>query len=118
MTFSVISLDLVQDNFLVVAIANGDKGNLYQIDLRSGAMNPLLTTTTFRPEAVAFDPVEKIVYWTDVEQQMIVKTRVDGNQRNSMPILNDSTGTSFKQHESGTAAINYYNLLHFFVTHV
>lgn len=85
--------DLVQDNFLVVAVANGDKGTLYQIDLRSGAMNPLLTTSAVRPVAVAFDSVEMVVYWTDVERRLIGKTCVEGNQRNSMVILKDSTGT-------------------------
>lgn len=115
--FFVTSLDLVQDNFLVVASAHGDIGNLYQIDLRSGAMTPLLRTTSFRPVTVAFDSVERVVYWTDVQQRLIGKAKLGESQRNSLIIFKDSNGTLFKKHVSGTAATIYYNILHFLITH-
>lgn len=79
--------DLVQDNFLVVASAHGDIGNLYQIDLRSSAMTPLLRTTSFRPVTVAFDSVERVVYWTDVQQRLIGKAKLGESQRNFLIIF-------------------------------
>lgn len=91
-TFSVTSLDLLQDNFLLVVAGYGDRRNIYQIDLRSGAMISLLTSATFDPVAVAFDPVERTVYWTDFKQKLIGKKSFDGSQRGPVIILNDPSG--------------------------
>lgn len=91
MTFSVTSLDL-QDNFLLVVAVYRNRSNIYQIDLRLGAMISLLPTTTFSPVAVAFDPVERVVYWTDFNKYSIGKKSIDGSQRGPVIIFNDPSG--------------------------
>ena len=72
--------------------SNEQRRNIYQIDLDSGAVIPLLATRPISPTALAFDPVDKVLYWTDVNQGLIGKDRLDGSRRNTTIIFRDPNG--------------------------
>ena len=62
-----------RDNFLIVAASS--RHNLYQVGVnQQSGMFPLLRPSiTAKPVAVAFDPVNRDVYWSDVDMRRIAK---------------------------------------------
>ncbi|KAK2173115.1 hypothetical protein NP493_903g01036 [Ridgeia piscesae] len=70
------STDKAQDNFLLVA-DSGRKG-LYKLDLSGGNARRISLSRQTNPIAVAYDPVESKIYWTDVADKHIKRSNLDG----------------------------------------
>ena len=81
-------LGAVRDNFLLVAA----RPYLYQIDLGSNAAISLPTMPRPGLVAVAYDSVEMAIYWTDVNQGVIGKDRLNASGQGSTVIFQNPTG--------------------------
>jgi len=58
------------DEFFVVA--DSDLKNLYQVAANSGATRQLMAFgVASAPKAVAYDPTDRLIYWTDVKKHTI-----------------------------------------------
>ena len=75
-TLCLFFVDKVQDNFLLVA-DSGRKG-LYKLDLSGGNARRISLSRQTNPIAVAYDPVESKIYWTDVADKHIKRSNLDG----------------------------------------
>ena len=67
---------LVEENFLIVA----DASTLYQLDLGSGSAVKIHEDPGYRILKVAFDPVEKKIYWTNGQQMRRANLNGTGNE--------------------------------------
>ena len=76
---------LVEDNFLVVV--DTDDKSLYQIDLSDGSSWKLPLTEMVYPVAVAYNPVDARVYWTDVNANVMKRTYLNGTEEEVVAIL-------------------------------
>lgn len=81
-------LGAVQDSFLLVA----GRPYLYKIDLDSDSAISLLTMPRPGLLAVAYDPVEMDIYWTDNEEGLIGKNNLNAIGQNSTIIFDNPTG--------------------------
>ena len=80
----------IQDDFLIVACTN--RVNLYQLGVNQSEMYPVLPpSSTAKPVAVAFDPVNRDVYWSDVDMRRIAKFSM--TTRRVTNLIVDHTGT-------------------------
>ena len=68
--------EMVQDNFLL--IADSTKRGIFQIDLSAGSVWKIPLVRQKRPIAVAFDPLDSKIYWTDVREKLIQSSNLDG----------------------------------------
>ena len=76
---------MVEDNFLIVV--NSDDKSLYQIDLSDGSSWKLPLTEMVYPVAVAYNPVDARVYWTDVSADHIKRSFLNGTEEEVVAIL-------------------------------
>ena len=77
---------LVEDNFLIV----GDRSTLYQLDLGNGSAEKIHEDPEGRIRKVAFDPVEKKIYWLN-EQQYIRRANLNGTDNETIYTGNVNT---------------------------
>lgn len=61
-------------------------GGIYQVDINSGAIHAVPATRGQKPYAVAYDPVNCTIYWSDIELNMIKQVFSDGNGEQSLSI--------------------------------
>ena len=83
------TIELLSDNFLIVA--DSGRRNLIQIGLDSGQMVLILPVKLTAPIAVAYDSINRVVYWTDVAQRSIGKFALSGATTNSIQALYTAT---------------------------
>ena len=66
----------VLDNFLL--FADGPQGKLFQMGLNGTVVMEIPIQKRQNPVAVDYDPVERMVYWSDVETRTIRRTKLEG----------------------------------------
>ncbi|KAI0239136.1 hypothetical protein LSAT2_010114 [Lamellibrachia satsuma] len=82
-------IGLTEDNFLVVADI-GNKG-LYLIDLSDGSSEAISLTAVTHPIAVAYNPVDTRVYWTDVKYDTIKRAYLNGTEEEGIALLHSGS---------------------------
>ncbi|XP_052104944.1 low-density lipoprotein receptor-related protein 4-like isoform X2 [Mytilus californianus] len=68
--------EIQRDDFLVVA--DSYQQHLYQIGMKTGKVNPIVTSELYRPIAVGYDPVTQKVHWTDNEAKVVKSASIYG----------------------------------------
>ncbi|XP_030855970.1 low-density lipoprotein receptor-related protein 5-like [Strongylocentrotus purpuratus] len=79
--------DLVDHDFLLVT--DTYHRGIYQVDLYSNFKPEALRLNGVKnPIGISFDPVERMVYWTDVEKREVNRASLDGSRQDTIAIEN------------------------------
>ena len=82
------------DNFFIVAVSSETVSNVFHVEHETGHTTELLEhDSTAHPLAVAYDPTNKLVYWSDVRHKRIRRHSLIW--RNSSTIYHDNAGWFF-----------------------
>jgi len=68
-------------------VADTSDANLYQIDLSSGSTWKLPLRHVVYPVAVAYNPVDQKVYWTDLKADNIKRSHLNGTEEEVITLL-------------------------------
>ena len=68
------------DTFLLIA----DSGRLHRLNLSDGFVWTIPLTSVDSPVAVAYDPHEKKIYWTDVGLGVVKRSFLDGTYEETL----------------------------------
>ncbi|XP_072178783.1 uncharacterized protein [Diadema setosum] len=73
--------DMAEDNFFL--ITDSYRRAIFQVDMSDPTFEPeaLRLTSLQNPIAVTFDPVDRLVYWTDVAANTISRGSLDGQRQ-------------------------------------
>ena len=72
----VVVTGLVQDNFLLVV--DSLEHGVFQIDLAAGSAWKIPLSLQSNPIAVAYDPLDSKIYWTDVMDKLVKRANLNG----------------------------------------
>ncbi|XP_036362725.1 low-density lipoprotein receptor-related protein 4 isoform X3 [Octopus sinensis] len=101
----ICATDLATDNFLLVT--DSYRKQIFQISMITGKVQALDVRDHFRPLAVDYDPVRRIIYWTDVAHKSIKKAEINGVHETLVKQLTDDS-------IADGLAIDYVNQLLFY----
>ena len=68
-------------------MADTSDANLYQIDLSDGSSWKLPLRDVMHPVAVAYNPVDHKVYWTDPQADNIKRSHLNGTEEEVIALL-------------------------------
>ena len=71
-----VVIGLVPDNFLLVA--DSREHGIFQIDMSTGSAWKIPLSHQSNPIAVAYDPLDSKIYWTDVKDKVIKIASLNG----------------------------------------
>ena len=80
---------MVQDNFLLVTDSVND--GLFQVDLSTGSGLKIPLSQQTNPIAIAYDPMDSKIYWTDVQDKVIKRSNLDGSVEEVVKSLHKGT---------------------------
>ena len=102
---------MVDHDFLLVT--DTYHRGIYQVDLYSNFKPEALRLNGVKnPIGVSFDPVERMVYWTDVEKREVNRASLDGSRQDTIAIENigrkkDKPSTDYRK----PGGVYYYTFI-------
>ena len=84
---------VLEDNFLL--FADGTNGQIWQMSLEDSQLHLILNDPDESPIGVDYDPITKMVYWTDVTDTRINRIHLDGSGREVVLQLTPGNDANF-----------------------